>query len=78
MTLVTREGVSLKYDPELITSIVLVSQGWKKPGPGGRRSNTDPGGGALIKPNSSSYKGMRNPLGPDGNPIKCFKHFYCN
>ena len=74
--MVTGEGVSLRYDPALIASVteVLVAQGWKKPGPGGRRrSNTDPGEGSVVKRNSSKYKGIKNPLGSDGKPITCFK-----
>ena len=79
---VVGEERGMRFDPALIAGVaeVLLSQGWKKPGGGGRRrSNTDPGEVApeskntATKRNSSAYKGKKNPLGKDGKPLACFK-----
>ena len=73
---VTESSAGLNFDPTLVASVTeaLVAQGWKKP-TGRRRSNTDPGEPVTVtvKKNSSTYKGKKNPLGPDGKPRACFQ-----
>ena len=65
------DDVKMKFDPSLVASIaqVLVSQGWKKPGPPGRkRSNTDPGLG------DKDNKQKKNPVSKTtGKILTCFK-----
>ena len=71
-TVVSVGEEKMKFDPALVANVAqaLIAQGWKKPqSTGRRRSNTDPG---EVKKNSNTYKGKKNPLGPDGKPRTCF------
>lgn len=68
---------ALRFDPALVASVAeaFVASGWKKPA-GRRRSNTDPGSAGdedLSSRNSNNYKGKKNPLGKDGEPLPCWK-----
>ena len=71
-TVVSVGEEKMRFDPALVANVAqaLIAQGWKKPqSTGRRRSNTDPG---EVKKNSNTYKGKKNPLGPDGKPRTCF------
>ena len=67
----------VKQEDLYVTSIkqALVADGWKPPTRGRGGSRRGRGGSRSVKQNSPLYKGHKNPLGPDGNPLTCFK---CN
>ena len=70
----TKEREKMKVDESLVANLkeALVSEGWKPPAR--RRSYSDSDANKIPK-NSANYKGKKNPLGPEGKPLKCFR---CN
>ena len=59
----------VKQEESFVSSVkqALIADGWKPPNAAGEPASR------RVKQNSAFYKGKKNPLGPDGKPIKCYK-----